>query len=132
MVVLAKALSGGLVPVGAVLMSDEVYDSVYTSFKRAIVHTSTYSENGLAMRAGLAALDVLEDEDLGRACGSARHERCAERLRTRLAGYSMVKDVRGLGLLSGIEFQAPRELRLQDSVSRPSRASTRRCSGRCW
>jgi ornithine--oxo-acid transaminase len=41
MVVLAKALSGGLVPVGAVLMSDAVYESVYTSFKRAIVHTST-------------------------------------------------------------------------------------------
>ncbi len=65
MVVLAKALSGGLIPVSAVLMSDAIYDSVYTSFKRAIVHTSTYSENGLAMRAGLATLDVLEDERLG-------------------------------------------------------------------
>ncbi len=112
MVVLAKALSGGLVPVGAVLMSDAVYDSVYTSFKRAIVHTSTYSENGLAMRAGMAALDVLEEEELG-----ARALRLGatlrERLRTRLAPYSMIKDVRGLGLLSGIEFQPPRELRLK-------------------
>jgi ornithine--oxo-acid transaminase len=112
MVVLAKALSGGLVPVGAVLMSDEVYDSVYTSFKRAIVHTSTYSENGLAMRAGMAALDVLEGEDLG-ARATRLGATLRERLRTRLAGYSMVKDVRGLGLLSGIEFQAPRELRLK-------------------
>ena len=65
MVVLAKALSGGLVPIGAVLMSEEVYESVYTSLKRAIVHTSTYSENGLAMRAGIATLDVLEREQLG-------------------------------------------------------------------
>jgi adenosylmethionine-8-amino-7-oxononanoate aminotransferase len=40
MVVLAKALSGGLVPSGAVLMSDAVYNSVYTSFKRSIIHTS--------------------------------------------------------------------------------------------
>ena len=112
MVVLAKALSGGLVPIGAVLMSDEVYGSVYTSFKRAIVHTSTYSENGLAMRAGLAALDVLEEDDLG-ARATRLGATLRERLRTRLAGYSMVKDVRGLGLLSGIEFQAPRELRLK-------------------
>lgn len=112
MVILAKALSGGLVPVGAVLMSDDVYASVYTSFKRAIVHTSTYSENGLAMRAGLAALDVLVDEDLG-----TRATRVGDalrtRLRTRLARFSMIKDVRGLGLLSGIEFQPPRELRLR-------------------
>jgi ornithine--oxo-acid transaminase len=52
MVVVAKALSGGLIPVAAVLMSDEVNGSVYSSLKRAIVHTSTHSENGLAMRAG--------------------------------------------------------------------------------
>jgi ornithine--oxo-acid transaminase len=112
MVVLAKALSGGLVPVGAVLMSDEIYESVYTSFKRAIVHTSTYSENGLAMRAGLAALDVLEEDALGPRAAAAG-ARLRERLRRQLAPYSMVKDVRGLGLLCGIEFQPPRELRLK-------------------
>src|ERR1700730_726416 len=50
-VVLAKALSGGLVPCGAVLMSEAVSDSVYSSLRRAVIHTSTYSENGLAMRA---------------------------------------------------------------------------------
>jgi ornithine--oxo-acid transaminase len=112
MVVLAKALSGGLVPVGAVLMSDEVYDAVYTSFKRAIVHTSTYSENALAMRAGLASLDVLEEEDLGTRAKAAGKRLRAE-LRARLSRYSMVKDVRGVGLLTGIEFQPPRELRLR-------------------
>jgi ornithine--oxo-acid transaminase len=65
MVVLAKAISGGLVPSGAVLMSKAVCDSVYSSLPRAFVHTSTFSENSLAMRAGLATLEVLEDEDLG-------------------------------------------------------------------
>jgi ornithine--oxo-acid transaminase len=110
MAVLAKALSGGLVPVGAVLMSDDVYRSVYTSFKRAIVHTSTYSENGLAMRAGLASMDVLEDEALGERAARLG-DRLRARLRERLSRYSMVKEVRGLGMLSGIEFQAPRELR---------------------
>lgn len=64
-VVLAKALSGGLVPVSAVLMSEAVHQSVFSSFKRAIVHASTFSENSLSMRAGLATLDVLEEGNLG-------------------------------------------------------------------
>src|SRR6201998_1588079 len=64
-VVLAKALSGGLVPVSAVLMRDRVHESVFSSFKRSIVHASTFSENSLSMRAGLATLDVLESERLG-------------------------------------------------------------------
>ena len=42
MVILAKALSGGLVPVGAILLTDDVYNSVYGSLKRSIIHTSTY------------------------------------------------------------------------------------------
>lgn len=112
MVVLAKALSGGLVPVGAVLMRDEIYQSVYSSLKRAIVHTSTYSENGLAMRAGLATLDVLEREKLGEYAANAGSE-LRRRLRDALSAYEMVKEVRGLGLLSGIEFQAPSKVALR-------------------
>jgi len=112
MVILAKALSGGLIPVGAVLMTDAVYESVYDSLRRAIVHTSTFSENALAMRAGLATLDVLEQDDLG-----SRAVRLGEQLRARLreelSNYEMVKEVRGAGLLSGIEFTAPRHLRLR-------------------
>jgi ornithine--oxo-acid transaminase len=112
MVVLAKALSGGLVPVGAVLMTDAVYDSVYNSLKRAIVHTSTYSENGLAMRAGLATLDVLEGEELGERATNIGNE-VRQRLREALSGYEMVKEVRGIGLLSGIEFQPPSKIALR-------------------
>ena len=114
MVVLAKALSGGLVPVGAVLLTDDVYDSVYDSLKRAIVHTSTYSENNLSMRAGLATMDVLESEGLGaRALSLGQYLR--ERLQAALASYEMVKEVRGLGLFCGVEFQAPRSLTLRAS-----------------
>jgi ornithine--oxo-acid transaminase len=111
-VVLAKALSGGLVPVGATLMSDAVYDSVYDSLKRAIVHTSTYSENALAMRAGLATLDVLESERLGeRAEDLGDYVRA--QLSRHLSGFEMVKDIRGVGLLSGIEFRPPRNLKMR-------------------
>lgn len=112
MIVLAKALSGGLIPVSAVLMTDRVYESVYDSLKRSIVHTSTFSENSMSMRAGLATLDVLERENLGERT-VAMGELLRDRLRTRLSGYEMVRDVRGLGLLSGIEFQAPKQLKLR-------------------
>jgi ornithine--oxo-acid transaminase len=111
-VVLAKALSGGLVPVGAVLMSDEVCDSVYSSLPRAFVHTSTFGENSLAMRAGLATLEVLECERLGgRAIESGKYLR--EQLTAALREFEMVKEIRGVGLLMGIEFQAPKQLRLR-------------------
>jgi ornithine--oxo-acid transaminase len=112
MVVLAKALSGGLVPVGAVLMKEEVSDAVYSSLQRAIVHTSTFSENALAMRAGMATLDVLEREELG-----LRAIRLGELLREKLnhvlGDYEMFAGTRGLGLLSGIEFRSPAKLGLK-------------------
>ena len=112
MIVMAKALSGGLVPCSAVLMTDDIYDSVYDSLKRSIVHTSTFSENGLAMRVALATLDVLEKERLGERALEAG-ERLRIRLRETLGGYSLFRSVRGLGMLSGIEFGPPSELRLR-------------------
>jgi ornithine--oxo-acid transaminase len=112
MVVLAKALSGGLIPSAAVLLSERVYDSTYSSLKRSIVHTSTFSENALAMRAGLATLDVLEHERLGERA-AAVGEYLRDRLRESLSGYEMVKEIRGIGLLNGIEFTAPRKLTLR-------------------
>jgi len=111
-VILAKALSGGLVPVGAVLITDDVYNSVYSSLKRAIIHASTFSENGLAMRAGLATLDVSESERLGERAASLR-KYLRQRLQQRLSGYEMVEEVRGLGLFCGIQFRAPRQLSLR-------------------
>ncbi len=111
-VILAKALSGGLIPVSAVLMTDTVYRSVYDSLKRSIVHTSTFSENAIAMRTGLATLDVLENERLGERAIRVGEE-FRRRLRESLSRYEMVKEVRGLGMLSGIEFQTPSSLRLR-------------------
>lgn len=112
MVVLAKALSGGLMPVSAVLMTDQVYRSVYSSLKRAIVHTSTFSENSLSMRAGLAALDVLERERLGQRAAALGKD-FQTKLRHALGPYEILKEVRGMGLLCGIEFKPPRKLALR-------------------
>lgn len=111
-VVLAKALSGGLVPVSAVLMSDDIHSSVFTSFKRSIVHASTFSENSLSMRAGLATLDVLENQRLGDRATNLGME-LQQELASALAGFEMVQEVRGKGLLLGIQFTPPRKLALR-------------------
>jgi ornithine--oxo-acid transaminase len=112
MVVLAKALSAGLLPVGAVLMSEEISKSVFSTMQRAFVHASTFGENSLAMRAGLASLDVLEQEGLGER-GAQLGARLRQQLAEALAPYEMVEAVRGLGMLSGIQFTAPKQMRLR-------------------
>jgi ornithine--oxo-acid transaminase len=112
MVVLAKALSGGLIPVGAVLMSDAIYKSVFGSLRNAIIHASTFSENSISMRAGLATLQVLDRYHLGER-GAQIGERLRLRLRSALSDYEMVKEIRGVGLLSGIVFAPPQRLRLR-------------------
>jgi ornithine--oxo-acid transaminase len=114
MVILAKALSGGLIPCAAVLMTDEICDAVYSSVKRAFIHTSTFSENGLAMRAALATLAVLEDEQLGLEA-ERKGKLLRELLETRLSKYEMFRAVRGKGMLNGIEFQPPTSLKLRMS-----------------
>src|SRR6202044_334618 len=64
MVLLAKGLSGGHVPVGAVLTHKWVFDKVFNSMVRAVVHGSTFSKNDLAMAAGLATLQGIESKGL--------------------------------------------------------------------
>ncbi|NUN50580.1 MAG: aspartate aminotransferase family protein [Candidatus Brocadiae bacterium] len=112
MVILAKALSGGLMPVSAVLMRDEICRSVYSSIDRALIHASTFGENTLSMRAALTVLDILRDEDL---CTRAEHSGAMlrEGLRTLAGKYEMVQEIRGIGLLNGIKFRPPSSLRLK-------------------
>ena len=113
-VVLAKALSGGLIPSGAVLMTEAIYNAVYGSLKKSLIHTSTYSENGLAMRVGLTVLNTLEEEKAGeRALKMGDYLRT--QLRRELADFDMVDEVRGAGLFCGVAFKAPSKLALRAS-----------------
>lgn len=106
MVTLAKSLGGGFMPVGALLMRRSLYDKVYGRLDRCQVHTTTFGENELAMAAGLATLDVLDRERL-----VERAARTGERLLAGLARlkerHEMIADVRGKGLMIGIEFRPP-------------------------
>jgi acetylornithine/succinyldiaminopimelate/putrescine aminotransferase len=101
----AKSLSGGYVPVGALLLSDAVYEAVFDSLENAFSHGSTFAPNDLACAAGLATLRELDDRGLVEA--SARlGELLLERTRP-LLEHAVVKDVRGLGLMWAIEFGDP-------------------------
>ena len=64
LVTVAKTLSGGFVPVGATLGTSTVFQRVYSSMDRMLVHDSTFGTNALAMAAGLATLSVIDDEGL--------------------------------------------------------------------
>jgi ornithine--oxo-acid transaminase len=114
MLVLAKSLSGGHVPIGAVLTRKWIFDKVFDRMDRAIVHGSTFAKNDLAMAAGLATLEVIESENLiaNAARIGARLLAAFEAISKR---YELVKTVRGKGLMIGIEFGPPRSLKLKAS-----------------
>ncbi|MGC9326271.1 MAG: aspartate aminotransferase family protein [Candidatus Hinthialibacter sp.] len=110
--VCAKALSGGLIPVGAVLYSDAVYKKVFSRLDRCVVHSSTFGQNVLAMAAGLASLHVLQEEQLPERAAQ-RGEQLLAGLRRLQSKHELIREVRGKGLMIGIEFGAPKSLLLK-------------------
>jgi ornithine--oxo-acid transaminase len=114
MVLLAKMLSGGHVPVGAVLTRRAIFEKVFNRMDRAVVHGSTFAKNDLAMAAGLATLEVIESEGLinKAAQTGARLLSTFEAMAQR---YELVRGVRGKGLMIGIEFGPPHSLKLKAS-----------------
>jgi ornithine--oxo-acid transaminase len=106
LVTVAKSLSGGYVPVGALLMSKAVHEAVFDSMENAFSHGSTFAPNELAMAAGLATLHELDEQRLVER--SARlGERLLELTRPLVDAHDVVADVRGLGLMWAIEFAEP-------------------------
>lgn len=114
MVLLSKSLSGGHVPVGAVLTRKAVFDKIFDRMDRAVVHGSTFSKNDLAMAAGIATLEVIRSERLIENA-AARGERIQRAFNEMVQRYELVKHVRGKGLMIGIEFGAPKSLALKAS-----------------
>ncbi|MGQ4511311.1 aminotransferase class III-fold pyridoxal phosphate-dependent enzyme [Streptomyces sp. DW26H14] len=112
LVCVAKALSGGYVPVSATLGKDWIFKKVYSSMDRVLVHSASFGANAQAMAAGLAVLSVMENDKV---VENAR--RTGDLLKQRLAGlipkYELLHDVRGRGLMIGIEFGRPNSLKLR-------------------
>jgi ornithine--oxo-acid transaminase len=111
-VVLAKALSGGHAPIGVTLTRKWIFDKVFDRMDRAVVHGSTFSKNDLAMAAGIATLNVLEDERVVENA-AAKGARLIEGFKTMAERYEFVADVRGKGMMIGVEFGPPRSLKLK-------------------
>ena len=113
-VTVAKTLSGGFVPVGATMAKGWIFEKVYSSMDRVMVHDSTFGSNAAAMAAGLATLAVIEDEQL---VSNAERTGAAmmQVLRDAAETYEMLADVRGRGLMIGMEFGKPDSLKLRTS-----------------
>ncbi len=111
-VTISKALSGGYVPVGATLCSAEIFDRVYSKMERAVVHSTTFGRNQLAMVAGLATLQTLDDEHIVERA-AATGEAFVTALAPLVERYELFSEVRGKGLMIGLEFGEPSSLRLR-------------------
>lgn len=106
LVTVAKSLSGGYVPIGALLMSQQVYDGVFDSLEHSVSHGSTFAPNDLAMAAGIATLRELDDQNLV-AHTAELGEYLLDRTRPFVDEFDDVRDVRGLGLIWAMEFGEP-------------------------
>ena len=111
-ITVAKSLSGGYVPVAAVITRRAIYQKTFSRLDRCVVHSSTFGRNNLAMAAGLATLQVLDDENLVERARTQGAE-LMRRLDALKEKHSLIKEVRGLGLMIAIEFHEPRELALK-------------------
>jgi ornithine--oxo-acid transaminase len=118
MVTVAKALSGGYVPVGALLMARSVHEAVFDSMPHAMSHGSTFAPNELAMAAGLAMLRELDGAGLVDRAAQLG-DRLLDLTRPLVEEFDVVKDVRGLGLMWAIEFEGDsRMYRMLDRAQR--------------
>ncbi len=109
-VLVAKALSGGYMPVGAMITRRDLYDRVVNSLDRCYIQHSTYGRNRLSMVAGLATLHVIEKD------GLVAHAEwlgilLLAGLRDLQKRHSLIHDVRGMGLMVGFELCCPQGLR---------------------
>jgi acetylornithine/succinyldiaminopimelate/putrescine aminotransferase len=106
LVTLSKALSGGYVPIGALLASREVFRATFDSMERSVVHGSTFGNGEFAAAAALATLSVIDREELVER--AARLGRLLlERTRPLIDRFEIVRDVRGVGLIWAIELGPP-------------------------
>jgi ornithine--oxo-acid transaminase len=87
------------------------------------VHGSTFGKNDLAMAAGIATLDVIASENLVRNA-EMRGEQLLRALTAMIPRYEFLREVRGKGLMIGIEFGAPKSLKLKASWTMLETAST--------
>jgi ornithine--oxo-acid transaminase len=105
-VLVGKALSGGYMPVAAMLTTREIFQRAVGTLERSYVHQSTYGRNRLSMAAGLATLRVIERDDLLQHAAKVGAF-LMDGLHLLRERYEMVEQIRGSGLMIGIELGPP-------------------------
>lgn len=98
---LAKALGGGVMPIGATIARPKIW-SVFQ--ENPLIHSSTFGGNPLACAAGLATLEVLEEEGLPQKAKERGDYLLRELQALKTSFPDFINDIRGKGLLVGIEF----------------------------
>ncbi|MDQ3812999.1 MAG: aspartate aminotransferase family protein [Armatimonadota bacterium] len=98
---LAKALSGGCVPIGAIVGTPRTW-TIWQD--NPVIHSSTYGGNPLACTAGLAAIEVIEEENLVER-SQVQGDKLMNAIRDTQRRYPQcIKELRGRGLMIGVEF----------------------------
>ncbi|AGB18065.1 putrescine aminotransferase [Thermoanaerobacterium thermosaccharolyticum] len=103
---LAKSLGGGVMPIGAYIAKDDVWKKGYGTMDRCLLHTSTFGGNTLACAAGITAIKLILDKNLPEAA-KEKGEYFLSRLKELKEKHKLIKDVRGKGLMIGVEFNQP-------------------------
>ncbi|WP_088552892.1 aspartate aminotransferase family protein [Calderihabitans maritimus] len=100
----AKSLGGGVMPIGAYITTEEIWDRAYGGMEKSTLHTSTFGGNTRACAAAIAAINALLEENLTQ---NAREQGryLLDRLVDLKEKHPVIKDVRGRGLLVGLEFE---------------------------
>ena len=109
-VVMGKGISGGYVPLGAVLASGRVVDA-FTAGSGTFSHGFTYSGNPFCTFVGLQVLQLRARPTSCSRGWPRRASTCARRSSSSPGGIEIIGDVRGLGLFAGLEFVADRASR---------------------
>lgn len=112
---LAKSLGGGIEPVGAYITNKKVWNKAYGSIEDALLHTSTFGGNTRGSAAVIASINYIVDNDLSRQAFK-KGEYFLSKLKNFEEKYDLVKEVRGKGLLIGLEFNQP-ESKIMDRLS---------------
>lgn len=102
-VTLAKSLGGGYVPVGATITRRDIHDKTFSRLDRCQVHSTTFGQNELAMAAGLATLHVMDEERLVERA-AVMGDKLLQGFLALKERHTLIQDVRGKGLMIGIEF----------------------------
>ena len=112
---LAKALSGGVMPIGSFSTTKDIWDKAYGTTDKYLLHTSTFGGNTRAAAAGLETISILVEEELAHQ-SREKGQHLLNKLLPMVEKYPILKAVRGRGLMVGLEFH-PQQANLVNKLS---------------